>query len=115
VACPIIQREAKNRYNAPFFFGGKSTEVYTRHNDWVRSIVPRENLLEFHPGDGWEPLCKFLQKDIPNEDYPRLNDTAVVKQKLHGRFMQGLTQWAAGIAVVAGAVMAWRYRSVIMR
>jgi hypothetical protein len=118
VACPIIENEAQTRYNAPFFFGGKdgkSTEAYSRHNDWVRSVVPKEKLLEFQPGHGWEPLCKFLQKPVPEGEYPRLNDTAVMEQKLHGRLMKGLTEWAAGMALVAGAVMAWRYRSVIMR
>jgi hypothetical protein len=26
-------------------------------------------------GDGWEPLCRFLGKDVPVEDFPNLNDS----------------------------------------
>jgi Sulfotransferase domain len=40
----------------------------------VRSLVPADNLLEYQPQDGWEPLCKFLGKPIPNEPYPRVNE-----------------------------------------
>ena len=37
---------------------------FERHYTHVRSIVPKDNLLEFHPRDGWGPLCKFLGKPI---------------------------------------------------
>lgn len=30
-------------------------------------------LLIHEAADGWEPLCKFLDKPIPNEPYPRRN------------------------------------------
>lgn len=42
----------------------------------VRKMVPRENLLEYQIQDGWEPLCKFLGKNIPSEvPFPNGNDT----------------------------------------
>lgn len=33
-----------------------NTDIYFRHIDYVRKLVPKENLLEFEPGMGWEPL-----------------------------------------------------------
>lgn len=54
-------------------------ELYAEHANWVRSIVPKDRLLEFEPSMGWEPLCKFLGKDVPLEDYPRSNDRNVIK------------------------------------
>lgn len=114
VACPIIQNHAKSRYNAPFFFGGESTDVYVRHNDWVRSVVPAEKLLEFQPVQGWGPLCKFLDKPVPGVGYPRLNYGAAVVEKLKGRKYEGLVYWGTGLALGAGIIMAWRWRSMIM-
>jgi len=29
--------------------------------------------LVFEASEGWEPLCAFLGKDVPDEDYPRAN------------------------------------------
>lgn len=53
----------------------KLREGYLKHNEHIRSIVPKDNLLEFRPEQGWEPLCNFLGKDVPkDEPYPRLNE-----------------------------------------
>ncbi|KAM0366855.1 hypothetical protein ACHAPK_008335, partial [Fusarium culmorum] len=34
---------------------------------------PKERLLEWTVQDGWEPLCKFLDKPIPDEPFPHVN------------------------------------------
>ena len=39
------------------------------------AVLNGENLLVFESKDGWEPLCKFLEVPVPNEPYPRVNDT----------------------------------------
>lgn len=39
----------------------------------VRGRVPAGQLLEWKVQDGWEPLCKFLGKDIPDEPFPHVN------------------------------------------
>ena len=44
--------------------------VHTAH---IRNLIPHSHLLEFHPKDGWEPLCKFLGKDVPNQPFPFVN------------------------------------------
>ncbi|EKF99291.1 hypothetical protein TCSYLVIO_009790 [Trypanosoma cruzi] len=36
----------------------------------VRSNVDRSRLLVYRYGDGWEPLCAFLEKDLPDEPFP---------------------------------------------
>lgn len=38
---------------------------YRAHNAAVKALVPKEKLLIYRIGDGWEPLCKFLGKPIP--------------------------------------------------
>ena len=37
-------------------------------------MVPKDNLLDFTPDMGWEPLCKFLGQPIPEEPYPYVNE-----------------------------------------
>ena len=58
-------------------FGDKATalEILEQWNQEVRDTVPAEKLLEFAVTDGWEPLCKFLEVDVPDEPFPHLNDT----------------------------------------
>lgn len=50
--------------------------VYERHNDEVRSTVAPDRLLEWQPGDGWEPLCAALSVTVPDEPFPHRNSTA---------------------------------------
>jgi len=50
-------------------------DVYNKHNEEVIRSVPEDRLLVFEPGDGWEPLCRFLDAEIPSQNYPRVNTT----------------------------------------
>ncbi|KAJ6537149.1 P-loop containing nucleoside triphosphate hydrolase protein, partial [Mycena capillaripes] len=49
-------------------------ERFLKHYNDVRRLVPRERLLEFEISEGWGPLCAFLEKDVPNMEFPRTND-----------------------------------------
>lgn len=55
-----MQEKAKNMYR----------ELYVK----IRRIVPKEHLLEYKLDDGWEPLCVFLGKPIPDISFPKVND-----------------------------------------
>ena len=46
---------------------------YEDHNEEVKRAVPKGNLLIFNAKQGWEPLCNFLGKEIPAEEFPRKN------------------------------------------
>lgn len=83
------------------------------HYDHVRSIVPKENLLEFQPQEGWEPLCEFLGKEIPEEPFPHINDSdSLVKFMRHIWWLLALRVvgrlvWRAVVpGVAAGVVVA---------
>ena len=41
-----------------------------RWNDRVRQTVPSERLLVWNPREGWEPLCEFLDLEVPSEPLP---------------------------------------------
>ena len=49
--------------------------AYERHNAHVRATAPPDRLLEWHPGDGWEPICSALGVDVPGEPFPHVNTT----------------------------------------
>lgn len=51
-------------------------EVFKRHNQEVRDAIDPARLLVFDVREGWAPLCRFLEVPIPDEPFPRLNDTA---------------------------------------
>ncbi|MEJ2761567.1 MAG: sulfotransferase [Gammaproteobacteria bacterium] len=48
-------------------------EAYNRHNEQVRKRVPPERLIEWCPGDGWEPLCRGLGLPLPERPFPHAN------------------------------------------
>jgi len=54
-------------------------EVFKRHNQAVRDAIAPARLLEFDVREGWAPLCRFLDVPIPDEPFPRLNDTATTQ------------------------------------
>lgn len=67
-------------------FPTRGKDFYHQHNQKIRDLVKKENLLEFNAKQGWGPLCKFLGKEVPKEDFPHGNDRlqfAVDMKKLY--------------------------------
>ncbi|KAK3304741.1 uncharacterized protein B0T15DRAFT_419070 [Chaetomium strumarium] len=52
---------------------GNARWVQREHCNMIRGLVPKERLLEWYIEDGWEPLCKFLGKPVPNVEFPHVN------------------------------------------
>ena len=48
---------------------------FIKHNEEVKAYVPKERLLIMQLGEGWDRLCEFLGKDVPETPYPRSNST----------------------------------------
>ncbi len=61
-------------------FGGRfddaehAQDVFRHHNDAVRAGVDDDRLLVYEVSQGWQPLCEFLGVDVPDVDFPRMND-----------------------------------------
>ncbi len=49
---------------------------YERWLTEVRAEVAPERLVEWQPGDGWEPLCRALGVPVPTLPFPHENRTA---------------------------------------
>lgn len=58
----------------------KARMMYREHYELVRKITPKERLLEYRLGDGWEPLCRFLGKEVPDVEFPKVNDSENIKE-----------------------------------
>jgi hypothetical protein len=67
--------------------------VMNRWNDAVKSTVPAERLLVWDLRDGWEPLCGFLEVDVPEEPLPRLNDTTSFREGIIGGALDVVNGW----------------------
>ncbi|EEH20498.2 hypothetical protein PABG_07854 [Paracoccidioides brasiliensis Pb03] len=71
-------------------------DTYRRHYAMIRRIVPQERLLEYKLGSGWEPLCKFLGKEVPGPEveFPCLNESKefakLMKRVQYDVMMKGL-------------------------
>ncbi|TGO24807.1 hypothetical protein BPAE_0094g00160 [Botrytis paeoniae] len=68
-------RLAITDYNSskPWTDGEALAAHVSKNIEHIRSVVPPEILLEFHPRDGWEILCRFLRKEVQKEPFPYIN------------------------------------------
>lgn len=48
-------------------------EVYEKNTADVQAAFGADRLLTCNPGDGWPPLCDFLEKPVPDTPYPHSN------------------------------------------
>jgi hypothetical protein len=88
--------------------------VYGDYYRRIRQLVPPERRLEFKHADGWEPLCRFLGKEVPDMPFPRLNDRGshrdyqmkVIMLEMGKSWEGGLWKWCyGGLAGVVGVVV----------
>ena len=61
------------QFNNKFDSREIAEKVFQAHNNEVIEFVPKKRLLVYEVKDGWEPLCSFLDRPIPEETFPHLN------------------------------------------
>lgn len=79
-------------------------EILLGWNDMVKRIVPKEKLLVMELKEGWGPLCKFLDRPIPDEPLPRANDANAADQAAKAIFRRLLMIWV-GIGSGSGLIL----------
>ncbi|KAI7285952.1 hypothetical protein D0864_02426 [Hortaea werneckii] len=99
----VIKANAKDRYR--------------EHFRRIREVVPKERLLNYELGSGWEPLCEFLDKPVPDVPFPRVNEAEIVQRRIKEAttetMMGGIR--ALGLYVIAPMAVvgaAWYMRSL---
>jgi hypothetical protein len=53
----------------------EAKRAYDQHNATVRASAAPERLVDWQPGDDWEPICRALQLPVPDEPFPHVNTT----------------------------------------
>jgi hypothetical protein len=89
---------------------GPVTETtYERHIEYLKRVVPKEKLFFFDVREGWGPLCKILGVEVPDVEFPRINDGEAIQRTAEGILRKGLMRWAGFVAVVVVAISIWLY------
>ncbi|KAF4503746.1 hypothetical protein FAGAP_24 [Fusarium agapanthi] len=81
-------------------------ETYERHHRVIREMVPEEQLLEYRMGQGWEPICEFLDKPVPETEFPWVNEAAELRRTVKEKAMSNLVAAVMVVMPWAGAVAA---------
>eukprot|EP01034_Spumella_vulgaris_P036507 gene36507-45022_t len=74
---------------------------FNEHNAQVIAECPPDKLLVYEAGQGWEPICTFLNKPVPAVPYPNVNDTKMFQSRIRGRERVGYAILAGGVALTA--------------
>ncbi|KAI0849531.1 P-loop containing nucleoside triphosphate hydrolase protein [Daldinia vernicosa] len=92
--------------------------VYDRHHYKIRQQVPSSRLLEYRMGEGWEPICNFLEKPLPNVPFPWLNEAEALRRRVKLKVrkhlvaaLRVLIPWALGTCTMLVAMWMVRTRS----
>ncbi|MGP0100621.1 MAG: sulfotransferase family protein [Solirubrobacteraceae bacterium] len=72
------------------------------HNERVKRVVPAERLLVWEVTDGWEPLCEFLEVDVPDGPFPHANDRDTFLERVVDGALGALGSWRESGVPVAG-------------
>jgi len=71
----MLEAIAHNRFTPRTDDADAAKAAYERHNAEVRAQADPARLVEWQPGDGWEPLCAALHVAVPDEPFPHVNTT----------------------------------------
>jgi hypothetical protein len=72
---------------------GQLAEAITRYQESVQRNIPEDRLLVWSVQDGWEPLCHFLEVDVPDAEFPRLNDSKMFVDRIIDGSLMVLKEW----------------------
>lgn len=83
---------------------GQVIDAFHRHIEEVKRTVPADRLLVYELKEGWEPLCAFLGTDVPDTEFPHLNDSATFHTTFGKRMARvKLADAAPALGALAGA------------
>ena len=99
----IIARKIQKKWIAEY--GGMGPQVHRQHNARVISENKEHDLLVFNVKEGWGPLCKFLEVEVPRDvPFPNVNDTNQIKRFILVAKTMGWCVWIFVGVLVAVAI-----------
>ncbi|PSN67068.1 hypothetical protein BS50DRAFT_381384 [Corynespora cassiicola Philippines] len=105
------ERLAKRRFGEDIDIW--SEDFYEVHNLWIKGLAEKHGreLLEWEPSMGWEPLCEFLNLEVPQKEFPRSNDAAEINELKPYIVKRGVMVWAIVVTVTGGIAFGARWLS----
>jgi len=101
--CKRFEAQSIARHNARIY-STPSVDGYLRHNDWVRAMIPKAQLLEYEPSQGWAPLCEFLGVPIPEGmEFPHVNESKTLRRYFTHAAKIGCISWAL-LGLICGGI-----------
>lgn len=102
-------RQTMSRTMMPRFFRGSFQSngkwVYEQHVAMIKGLgLPDDRLLQWSVEDGWEPLCRFLNKPVPDLRFPNGNPPKAWATRI-AQTMEAHHKCAVGNMLVLGAVV----------
>jgi hypothetical protein len=91
---------AQGVFSGPELRPGQLVEAITRYQEQVQRNIPEDRLLVWSVQDGWEPLCRCLEVDVPQAEFPRLNDSKMFVDRIIDSSLMVIRQWREGGGVV---------------
>ena len=78
---PLAEKYQEYMWENNFPTNGR--RAYREHNNLVRGLGEAKgaDFLQYNVNDGWEPLCKLPQKQVPVKAFPRQDDWLGYKAK----------------------------------
>lgn len=81
---------------------------WNAHMAYLKRVVPEDKLVFFDVRDGWGPLCKALGKEVPDVEFPRINDSKAIDELARTMTIKGLQRWAIFLTTIGSvAVASW--------
>lgn len=87
-------------------FDGKFAEkdiaikVYEENTEEVKRSIPKHRLLIHEAKEGWQPLCEFLNKPIPDTPYPRTNEAKEIERVIRVFTFLGAAPWILAVGLI---------------
>lgn len=81
-------------------------KTYYRHIEWMKEVVPKQQLFFVDVKEGWEPLCKALGRPVPKGvEFPHINDGKAIDNFAAKQVGRGVWAWCK-IFLVGGLIVA---------
>jgi len=62
--------------------------MFNQHTKEVMEAIDPARLLIYNVREGWEPLCQFLGKPVPDIAFPRVNSREEFEEIFFGSGLQ---------------------------
>jgi hypothetical protein len=80
---------------------------WDRHVEYLKRVVPEDRLVWYDVKDGWQPLCRVLGKEVPDVEFPRINDSKAIEELAKKMVVRGLMRWGMVIGGSVGVLGWW--------